>query len=705
MVAIREHISPNYAEASDREVALDRVRNIGIMAHIDAGKTTFTERVLYYTGVNYRLGEVHEGTATMDWMEQEQERGITITSAATTCYWKDCRVNIIDTPGHVDFTAEVERSLRVLDGAVAVFCAVAGVQPQSETVWRQARKYQVPVIAFVNKMDRRGADFHRVVSDIRDTLMTTPVPLQLPVHRDGAFHGVVDLLTREILYFKEEDHGLTVHRESAPANMSATVAEARNFIVECLAETDDAIMHQFLEDTEPSVEDLRRALRRATLAGEVVPVLCGSAFRNKGVQPVLNAVVDYLPSPLDVWDICGLDLDSDVEVTRHVGDDQPFSALAFKVITDPYAGRLVYFRVYSGTAKRGMPLLNARTRQSNRLGRLLQIHANHREERDKIFSGDIAAAVGLRDTKTGDTLCDTDAPILLEAVTFPDPVVNVAVEPKTSVERDKMFEALAVLAAEDPTFRVRTDPETGQTILSGMGELHLEIILDRLLREFGVRANVGRPQVAYRETVTQEGSANVKFVRQTGGRGQYAHVVIKMSPAERGHGVSIARKTVGGAIPADYLPAVEEGIRQTADSGILAGYPLVDVHIDVVDGSSHPVDSSELAFKVAGSMAVRRAGLTAAPVLLEPLMKVEVTTPEEHMGDVIGDLSSRRGRVVEVDTQLLGTKIVAHVPLASLFGYATALRSLTRGRADFVAEPFRFDEAPEEVQNEILAKV
>ncbi len=693
-----------YVEAPGRKVPLRQVRNIGVMAHIDAGKTTLTERILFYTGVNYRLGEVHEGTATMDWMIQEQERGITITSAATTCFWKGSRINIIDTPGHVDFTAEVERSLRVLDGAVAVFCAVGGVQPQSETVWRQAKRYKVPVVAFVNKMDRTGADFARVVEEIRDKLAATPVPIQIPIGKEGGFEGVVDVLEMKALYFAAGDHGTTVSVQDIPVELEVGAVKAREYLTECLAEVDDVVLEHFLSDELPSTTVLRDALRRATLAGLTVPVTCGSAFKNKGVQPLLDAVVSCLPSPVDIWDVEGLHPESQQKIRRHVGDTEPFAALVFKMMTDPYVGKLVFFRVYSGTAKQGMPVYNPRTGKRERLGRLLQMHANSREEREAVFSGDIAAVVGLSDAATGDTLCVQHDQIVLESVSFPDPVISIAIEPKTSGDRDALLLALQQLAQEDPTFRVRTDPETGQTLLSGMGELHLEIIRDRLFREFKVGANVGRPQVAYRETIRTKADADVKFARQSGGRGQYGHVVLCVEPRPRGHGISLENKVTGGRIPKEYHRAVESGVREAAESGVLAGCPIVDIHVDVLDGSYHPVDSSELAFKVAASMALKEAARKARPVLLEPIMKVEVNTPEEHMGDVIGDLSSRRGQVVEVETQMQTTRIAAHVALSELFGYATALRSVTRGRADFAAEPSHFEQVPESMQNEIVEK-
>ncbi len=692
-----------YREAQGRRVSLDSVRNIGIMAHIDAGKTTCTERILFYTGVSYKVGEVHEGTAVMDWMEQEQERGITITSAATTCYWDDHRINIIDTPGHVDFTAEVERSLRVLDGAVGVFCAVGGVQPQSETVWRQAKKYKVPVIAFVNKMDRVGADFEKVVHDILDKLGDTAVPMQLPIGAEDNFQGVVDVLTKKALYF-EGERGEQVVEKPVPEDMVDAVEHAYHYIIECTAEYDEEIEIMFLEDETPTADQLKAAMRRCVLSGDIVPAFCGTAFKNKGVQPLLNAIIEYLPTPLDVWDIKGIHPDSEEEISRHVGDFQPFSALAFKVQTDPFMGKLIYFRVYSGTLEKGMTVYNPRTRRTERAGRMVQMHANSREDLDHVFSGDIAAAVGLKNFSTGDTICTREDPIVLEAMEFPEPVMAIAIEPKTNSDRDKLFDSLGRLAEEDPTFQVRTDPDTGQTIISGMGELHLEIIVDRLLREFKVGANCGAPQVAYRETVMKSATADTKFVRQTGGRGQYGHCVINIVPKPEGHGITVESKVKGGNIPQEYIPSVEKGIRAAAQTGVLAGNPLVDFHIDIVDGSSHAVDSSELAFEIAGSMALKDVANKAGLRLLEPVMSVEVTTPEEHMGDVIGDLSSRRGNVAQVDSQGDIAKIVAKVPLEALFGYTTALRSLTSGRATHSMEPSHFEPVPVSVEKEILSK-
>jgi elongation factor G len=693
-----------FVEAPGRQVPLCQVRNIGIMAHIDAGKTTLTERILYFTGVNYRMGEVHEGTATMDWMVQEQERGITITSAATTCFWNEHRINIIDTPGHVDFTAEVERSLRVLDGAVAVFCAVGGVQSQSETVWRQAKKYGIPVVALVNKMDRIGADFQRVVDEIRTKLGILPIVLQVPIGAEDEFVGVVDLLAERALFFAAEDPDAAIRVEQVPESMWAEVQVAREHLIECLAEVDDAVMEKFLCDEEPELEMLQAAIRRATIAGTVVPVLCASAFKNRGVRPLLDAVVRYLPSPLDVWDIEGVDPRNGEKMTRHVGDAQPFSALAFKMMVDPFLGKLVFFRVYSGTARQGMKVYNPRTGQMERLGRLFQMHANHREDRDEIFSGDIAVLVGLGDVVTGDTLCDQTEPIVLEKLIFPEPVISMAIEAKTTRDRESLVLAMQQLIQEDPTLRVRTDPETGQTLLAGMGELHLEIIRDRLLREFKVGANVGRPQVAFRESFLKTVTVDSKFDRQLGGRRIFGHVVIRLEPRERGHGLSIGFEQMAENIPRDFWPAIEKGLREAAENGVLIGYELVDFNVDVVNGSHIPVDSSELAFKLAASMGLKDAVRKAGPILLEPVMNLEVNAPEEHLGDVIGDLSSRRGRVVEVEAQARLTRVRAHVPLSELFGYATALRSLTRGRADFVAEPSHFERLPESMQNAIVEK-
>lgn len=702
-IDMKSAIEHEVQEAPGREVPLRNTRNIGIMAHIDAGKTTTTERVLYYTGVSYKVGEVHEGTAAMDWMVQEQERGITITSAATTAFWRDHRINIIDTPGHVDFTAEVERSLRVLDGAVAVFCAVGGVQPQTETVWRQAKKYNVPVIAFVNKMDRVGADFPKVVEEIHTRLGATPVPLQIPIGSEEEFEGIIDVIGDEAIYF-EGEMGVDVIRKPVPEKYAVAVEEAYNCAIERVAEFDESIMELYLADERPTAEQLKPAIRRCVLAGDIVPVFCGTAFKNKGVQSLLDAVIDYMPSPVDTWQIEGLHPKTEERLERHAGDFQPLAALAFKVMSDPYVGKLVFFRVYSGVIEKGMQVLNPRTGRKARIGRLLQMHANSSEEREKIYSGDIAAAVGLKEVTTGDTLCVVDDPIMLESMSFPEPVISMAIEPKTSADRDKLFDALHRLSEEDPTFRIRTDEETGQTIISGMGELHLDIIRDRLIREFKVGASAGAPQVAYRESIVNEAKGDVKFVKQTGGRGQYGHVVLTVEPKPRGHGVTIESKVSGGNIPKEFIKPAMAGIKEAATTGILCGYPIVDLHIDIIDGSSHAVDSSEVAFKIAGSMAFKEAAIKAKLRLLEPIMELEVVTPEAHMGDVIGDLSSRRGHVVEVDTQSDSTKIVAHVPLAELFGYTTTLRSLTKGRAAPSMEPSHFDPVPESVQKLLLEK-
>ena len=687
-----------------REFPLAKTRNIGIMAHIDAGKTTTTERILYYTGRNYKIGEVHEGAATMDWMVQEQERGITITSAATTCRWRDVWINIIDTPGHVDFTVEVERSLRVLDGAVAVFDAVAGVEPQTETVWRQANKYNVPRICFVNKMDRVGADFERTVHMIRDRLDATPAVVQLPIGSEGGFRGVVDLLTERALVW-EEGMGEKWSEEDTPDAMRADVEDARHQLVDVLSNYDDTIMEKFLAEEPIMAEDLRRALRTATLANEVVPVLCGSAFKNKGVQPMLDAVVDYLPSPLDLPPTTGILPGKDEVVERPAADDAPFAALAFKIMSDPYVGKLTYLRVYSGTLRKGGSVVNTTKDRKERIGRLLQMHANHREDKDAIFAGDIVAAVGLKQTTTGDTLSDPDHPVVLEALEFPEPVIHVAVEPKTKADQDKLGKALFALSEEDPTFRVRTDEETGQTVISGMGELHLEVLVDRMLREFNVDANVGKPQVAYRETIRKPvQKVEERYVRQTGGRGQYGHVVIDLEPTGPGGGYEFVDKITGGVIPKEYIPSVDAGIQEALTSGVLAGYPTVDVRVTLTFGSYHDVDSSEMAFKIAGSMAVKKAARLASPVLLEPVMAVEVVTPEEYMGDVIGDLSSRRGRIEGMEQRGNSHVVRAQVPLADMFGYATDLRSRTQGRATYTMQFHAYNEVPDSIAKEIIAR-
>ncbi len=687
-----------------RQVTLERTRNIGICAHIDAGKTTTTERILYYTGKVYKIGEVHEGTATMDWMEQEQERGITITSAATTCFWRDHRINIIDTPGHVDFTVEVERSLRVLDGAVAVFCAVGGVEPQSETVWRQANKYKVPRIAFVNKMDRTGADFEAAVAQMRERLAANAVPIQLPIGREAGFKGVVDLVKMKAIIWSGEELGAKFDVVDIPAELLEAAKTAHAQLIEAVAEKDDEIMHRYLEGQEITPQQLQAGIRRLVIKNELVPVICGAAFKNKGVQPLLDAVVDYLPSPVDIPEVRGINPDTKQPETRAADDNAPFSALAFKIWTDPYAGKLIFFRVYSGKAEKGMTVYNPRNNKRERIGRLLEMHANHRQEIDVCYSGDIGALVGLKNITTGDTICDEEHPILLESITFPEPVISMAIEPNTKADRDKMATALQRLAEEDPTFRLSTNHETGQTIIAGMGELHLDIIKDRMFREFNVQATAGKPQVAYRETVTRSAEAEGKFIRQSGGRGQYGHAVITISPAEKGSGIIVENKIVGGAIPKEYIPAVEDGIREAAQTGVLGGYPMVDVKVEIIDGSFHEVDSSEIAFKMAGSFAFKEAARKANPILLEPIMDVEVITPEEHLGDVVGDLNSRRGRISHIEARANSQIIHATVPLAEMFGYATALRSLTKGRASYSMEPASFEKVPDNILNQILDK-
>jgi elongation factor G len=688
-----------------REFPLARTRNIGIMAHIDAGKTTTTERILYYTGKNYKMGEVHEGAATMDWMIQEQERGITITSAATTCMWKDNWINIIDTPGHVDFTVEVERSLRVLDGAVAVFDAVAGVEPQTETVWRQANKYGVPRICFVNKMDRIGADFFRAVDMIRDRLDATPAVVQLPIGAEGTFRGCVDLIGMKSLLW-EEGMGERWEVQDVPPELLEQAEHWRHELVDVLSNFDDTIMEKYVADEEITADDLRKALRSATVGNHVVPVLCGSAFKNKGVQPMLDAVIDFLPSPLDIPPTHGLDVKGIEELERPADDNAPFAALAFKIMTDPHMGKLTYARVYSGTLAKGGSVLNSTKDRKERVGRILQMHANHREDRDAAFAGDIVALVGLKQTTTGDTLCDANAPIVLESLEFPEPVIHVAVEPKTKDAQDRLSRALQALAEEDPTFQVHSDEETGQTVIGGMGELHLEVLVDRMLREFRVDANVGKPQVAYRETIKQSAQkVEMRYVRQTGGRGQYGHVVIDLEPTGPGGGYQFVDKIVGGVIPKEYISSVDAGIQEAMTSGVLAGYPLVDVRATLVHGSFHEVDSSEMAFKIAGSMALKEATKRARPVLLEPIMHVEVVTPEEYMGDVIGDLSSRRGRVEGMEQRGTSQVIRSQVPLSEMFGYATDLRSRTQGRATYTMQFHSYQEVPESISREIVARV
>ena len=688
-----------------RTVPLDRTRNIRIMAHIGAGETTTTERILYYTGINYKIGEVHEGTATMDWMVQEQERGITITSAATTCLWRDHRVNIIDTPGHVDFTIEVERSLRVLDGAVGVFCSVGGVEPQTETVWRQADKYQVPRIAFVNKMDRLGADFFRVVQMIKDRLGARAVPLQLPIGAEDKFIGVIDLVRMKAIVWEDESLGAKFRDEAIPEELASAAAEYREKLIEAAADSDETIMEKYLEGHEISEAELTKAIRSATLAIKIIPVLCGSAFRNKGVQPLLDAVIEYLPSPLDIPPVKGIDPDTQTPDERPAKDDAPFSALAFKIMTDPFVGTLSFFRVYSGSLSAGASVYNSTKGKRERIGRLLKMHANKREEIKEVYAGDIAAGVGLRTATTGDTLCDENDPIILESIEFPEPVISIAIEPKSKADQEKLGLSLQKLAAEDPSFRVRTDEETGQTIISGMGELHLEIIVDRLLREFNVGANVGKPQVAYKETVRKAVEQQGKFIRQTGGRGQYGDVWIKLEPQQPGAGFEFVDAIKGGSIPREYIPAVEKGVKEATENGALAGYPMVDVKVTLFDGSYHDVDSSEIAFKIAGSMAFKEAARKASPVLLEPIMSVEVVVPEDFMGDVIGDLNSRRGKVLGMDTRPAAQAIDARVPLAQMFGYATDLRSMTQGRATYTMQFSHYEPVPANVAEGIIAKL
>ncbi len=687
-----------------RAFPLEKTRNIGIIAHIDAGKTTTTERILYYTGKTHKIGEVHEGAATMDWMAQEQERGITITSAATTAEWQDCRVNIIDTPGHVDFTVEVERSLRVLDGGVVVFDAVAGVEPQSETVWRQADKYHVPRICFINKMDRIGANFWRTVEMIKERLGARPLPIQLPIGAESDFQGVIDLIENEAIFYTN-DLGTNIEHKPIPAEFVELAATHRANLFEAVAETDEELLNIYLEDGEISKEQLIPALRRATIANQLVPVLCGAALKNKGVQPMLDAVVHYLPSPLDVPPTKGTDPDSDEEIERQVSDTEPFSALVFKIVADPFVGRLAYFRVYSGKVSSGTYVMNTSKGKRERIARLLQMHANHREDLDTVYSGDIGAIVGLKDTFTGDTLSDLEHLITLERIIFPEPVVNVAIEPKTKADQDKMGNALTRLAEEDPTFRMRTDPETLQTIISGMGELHLEIIVDRMFREYKVEANIGRPQVAYREGITKTAKAQGRFVRQSGGKGQFGDCWIEVEPMERGGGYLFENKVAGGAIPKEYIPAIGEGIKEALANGIIAGYPMVDVHVSVYDGSYHEVDSSEMAFKIAGSLAIKNAVPKAGPVILEPIMKVEVTTHEDYMGSVVGDLNGRRGVLQGIEDRPGNAKVItAHVPLASMFGYVNTLRGMTQGRASSSMEFDHYEEVPGNIAKELIEK-
>jgi len=675
------------------------------MAHIDAGKTTTTERILYYTGVSHKIGEVHDGAATMDWMEQEQERGITITSAATTCSWREHRINIIDTPGHVDFTIEVERSLRVLDGAVAVFCSVGGVEPQSETVWRQADKYRVPRIAFINKMDRIGADFFRGVSMIKDRLKANPVPLQIPIGVEDTFRGVVDLVRMKAIIWDEESLGAKFHEEEIPADLLDIANDYRERLVEEVSSHDDVLMEKYLGGEEITTEELMSAIRQATIAINICPVICGSSFKNKGVQPLLDAVVDYLPSPIDIPAIKGVHADTGEEIERKSSDDEPFAALGFKIMTDPFVGQLTFIRVYSGVLESGSYVYNATKGKKERIGRLLKMHANKREEIKQVYAGDIAAAVGLKYTTTGDTLCSEDSPVILESIEFPEPVIDIAIEPKTKADQEKLGTSLAKLASEDPSFRVKTDEETGQTIISGMGELHLEIIVDRLMREFKVEANVGKPQVAYRETITKKVKAEGKFVRQSGGRGQYGHVWLEIEPQEPGKGYEFVDAIKGGVVPREYIPAVDKGIQEALDNGVLAGFPVVDVKVTLVDGSYHEVDSSEMAFKIAGSMGFKEGCSKASPVLLEPIMSVEVVVPEEYMGTVVGDLNSRRGRIMGMDSRAGAQVVSAMVPLAQMFGYATDLRSATQGRATYTMTFDHYEQVPKSVSEEIIAKV
>ena len=686
-----------------RKVSLEKTRNIGIMAHIDAGKTTTTERILYYTGVNYKLGETHEGTATMDWMEQEQERGITITSAATTCFWKNHRINIIDTPGHVDFTVEVERSLRVLDGSVTVFCAKGGVEPQSETVWRQADKYHVPRMAYVNKMDIMGADFYNVLHMMKERLKCTAVPIQLPIGSEAQFRGVIDLLEMKAdVYY--DDLGKDMRVEDVPENMKEKAEQYRTQMLEALAEIDENIMEKYLGGEEITIPEIKAAIRKGTISNEIVPVVCGTSYRNKGVQKLLDAIVDYMPAPTDIPPIKGIDPNTGEETDRKASDSEPFSALAFKIAADPFVGKLCFFRVYSGHVKTGSGIYNSTKGDRERFGRILRMHANHREDVEEVYAGDIAAAVGLKNTTTGDTLCDEKHEVILESMEFPEPVIRVAIEPKTKAGQEKMGLALARLAEEDPTFKTYTDEETGQTIIAGMGELHLEIIVDRLLREFRVEANVGKPHVSYKETIRKSADVDMKYARQSGGKGQYGHVKIILEPNEPGKGYEFINKIVGGAIPKEYIPAVDEGIQGAMKSGVLAGYNVVDCKVTLYDGSYHEVDSSESAFKIAGSMAFKEAMRKADPVLTEPIMKVVVTVPEEYMGDVIGDLNSRRGQIVSLDHLTGAQQITAHVPLADMFGYATDLRSKSQGRGQYVMEPSHYAEVPKSIQEEIIGK-
>ena len=684
-----------------RQVPLELTRNIGIMAHIDAGKTTTTERILYYCGVNHKIGETHDGTATMDWMAQEQERGITITSAATTAFWKNHRINIIDTPGHVDFTVEVERSLRVLDGSVTVLCAKGGVEPQSETVWRQAEEYKVPRMAYVNKMDIMGADFYRVVQMMKDRLKCNAIPIQLPIGSEDTFKGIIDLVEMKA-YVYYDDLGKDIRVEEIPEDMKELADKYHTEMVECIAEMDDELLNKYLEGEELTIDEIKKTIRAATIANHMVPVTCGTSYRNKGVQKLLDAIVDYMPAPIDVPAIKGVDAETGEEVERHSSDDEPFAALAFKIATDPFVGKLCFFRVYSGTVTAGTQVYNSTKDNNERIGRILQMHANHRQDIEVCYAGDIAAAVGLKNTTTGDTLCDEKHAVILESMEFPEPVIRVAIEPKTKAGQEKMGIALAKLAEEDPTFKCYTDEETGQTIIAGMGELHLEIIVDRLLREFKVEANVGTPQVAYKETITKNAEVDTKYARQSGGKGQYGHVKIRIEP-NPGKGYEFVNAVVGGAIPKEYIPAVDAGIKGAMMSGVLAGYPVVDVKVTLYDGSYHEVDSSEMAFKIAGSMAFKEAMRKAAPVIMEPIMKVVVTVPEEYMGDVIGDINSRRGMMQGMEAVAGSQQITAHVPLSEMFGYATDMRSKTQGRGQYVMEPHDYLEVPKSIGEKIMS--
>ena len=688
-----------------RRIALNKIRNIGIMAHIDAGKTTTTERILYYTGKLHRMGEVHEGAATMDWMEQEKERGITITSAATTCYWKDHRINIIDTPGHVDFTAEVERSLRVLDGAIALFCSVGGVEPQSETVWRQADKYKVPRIAFVNKMDRVGADFLNAVQMMKDRLKTNAVPIQLPIGNGDMFSGIIDLITMKARMYNEETLGATFEEIDIPASFEKQAKEYRQKLLEAVSDVDDTLLEKFLEGKEITSEEIIRVLRQATIEVKIIPVLCGSSFKNKGIQNLLDRVIDLLPSPSDVGGIMGHHVYKDDQVIRDISEDEKFTALAFKIMTDPYVGKLTFFRVYSGKASAGSTIINSVSGKKERLGRILQMHANSRVDIKEVYCGDIVAAVGLKNTRTGDTLCDVSDPIILEQITFPEPVIQIAIEPKTKADQDKLDMSLSKLSDEDPTFRVAVDEETGQTLISGMGELHLEIIIDRMQREFKVSANIGKPQVSYKETIKSKVSQEGKFIRQSGGRGQYGHVKIEIEPNEKGKGYVFENAIVGGVIPKEYIPAVSKGIQEAMRNGVIAGYPLVDVKVKLYDGSMHDVDSSEMAYKIAGSIALKEGVKKANPILLEPIMEVEVVTPDEYMGDVMSNISSRRGKVEGMSPRSDAQVIKSLVPLSEMFGYATVLRSMTQGRAIYSMQFAHYNEIPKTISDQLIEKV